>query len=311
MLAVDLVIGRPLIEAVTATTIFGLEATAAVWLLRRGRDQFSLSHFSNVARLVAVGLIVPMGGGVVAATLLGLQGDDWLTAWRTWALKDGVGILLAAPVVVAALTEARAALRASGIAGTLEGIANVALAAAGSVAVFGGVFGPVLQAPAYLLPFVIWAVFRFGVGGTAVNVLMLSMIGLWNTSEGRGPFALADAPIGDWILRSQGSMAIAAVSFLLMAATVADRRRVARENLLLLDDLQNALLEIKTLQGFIPLCAWCHKVRDDAGFWQQIESYLDTHTDATVSHSICPSCAETADREIAAHDSDTVKVERY
>jgi hypothetical protein len=223
---------------------------------------------------------------------------------------NGVGILVAAPVVVAALTDARMAIRESGLTRTVEGIANMAIGATAAVGVFTGVFGPVFQAPAYLLPFIIWAVFRFGVGGTSVTMLILCTIGLWNTAEGRGPFALAGASIESWVLRSQGSMAIAAMSFLMMAATVADRRRVARENLVLLDSLQKALVEIKTLQGFIPLCAWCHKVRDDAGFWQQIENYLDTHTDATVSHSICPTCAEAADQEIRQHDSDAVRVEQ-
>jgi hypothetical protein len=41
----------------------------------------------------------------------------------------------------------------------------------------------------------------------------------------------------------------------------------------------------------IPICAWCHKIRNDAGFWQGIESYLQAHTDATFSHGICPDCA--------------------
>ena len=59
--------------------------------------------------------------------------------------------------------------------------------------------------------------------------------------------------------------------------------------------------QLKTLRGFIPICAWCHKVRDDAGFWQQIEQYLDTRTDATFSHSICPACADEAHDEIASH----------
>jgi hypothetical protein len=81
---------------------------------------------------------------------------------------------------------------------------------------------------------------------------------------------------------------------------VAERKRVAQEHAVLVAELQQALLEVKTLRGFIPICAWCHKVRDDAGFWQQIEKYLDARTDATFSHSICPSCASDASDEIAA-----------
>lgn len=59
----------------------------------------------------------------------------------------------------------------------------------------------------------------------------------------------------------------------------------------LIVNLQNALDEIKTLRGFIPICASCKKIRDDAGFWTEIEVYIRDHTEAQFSHGICPDCA--------------------
>ncbi len=56
--------------------------------------------------------------------------------------------------------------------------------------------------------------------------------------------------------------------------------------------LQDALEEIKTLQGFLPICAHCKDIRDDEGYWHQIEDYIHTHSEAEFSHSICPECAE-------------------
>ncbi len=56
--------------------------------------------------------------------------------------------------------------------------------------------------------------------------------------------------------------------------------------------LQEALAEIKTLKGFIPICASCKKIRDDEGYWNQLEAYLSKHTDAVFSHSFCPECAK-------------------
>jgi hypothetical protein len=56
--------------------------------------------------------------------------------------------------------------------------------------------------------------------------------------------------------------------------------------------LQNALNEIKTLKGILPICASCKKIRDDDGYWNQIESYLHTHTEAEFSHSLCPDCVK-------------------
>ncbi len=54
--------------------------------------------------------------------------------------------------------------------------------------------------------------------------------------------------------------------------------------------LQKALSEVKTLRGFIPICSGCKKIRDDQGFWQQIEMYIRDHSDAEFSHGLCPEC---------------------
>ena len=59
----------------------------------------------------------------------------------------------------------------------------------------------------------------------------------------------------------------------------------------LIADLENAMAEIKTLSGFIPICASCKKIRDDKGYWQAVEVYIRDRTDAQFSHSICPDCA--------------------
>jgi PAS domain S-box-containing protein len=58
----------------------------------------------------------------------------------------------------------------------------------------------------------------------------------------------------------------------------------------LIAELQSALAEVKTLTGIIPICANCKKIRDDEGFWEQVESYVSQHTNAQFSHGICPAC---------------------
>ncbi|MCL4456983.1 MAG: PAS domain S-box protein [Nitrospirae bacterium] len=63
-----------------------------------------------------------------------------------------------------------------------------------------------------------------------------------------------------------------------------------RERLIL--ELQNALSEVKTLSGMLPICASCKKIRADEGYWQQIETYISEHSGAEFSHSICPECAK-------------------
>jgi DNA-binding response OmpR family regulator len=67
--------------------------------------------------------------------------------------------------------------------------------------------------------------------------------------------------------------------------------RYAIEREKLLASLRQALEQIKTLKGFIPICASCKNVRDDKGFWHQVEAYISEHSDAEFSHGICPDCA--------------------
>lgn len=58
------------------------------------------------------------------------------------------------------------------------------------------------------------------------------------------------------------------------------------------DKLLNAMNEIKTLSGLLPICASCKKIRDDKGYWNQIERYIQQHSDAQFTHGICPDCAK-------------------
>jgi C4-dicarboxylate-specific signal transduction histidine kinase len=57
-------------------------------------------------------------------------------------------------------------------------------------------------------------------------------------------------------------------------------------------DLEAAMKEIKTLSGLLPICMHCKKIRDDKGYWQQMETYIHEHSDAQFSHSICRECAD-------------------
>lgn len=63
-------------------------------------------------------------------------------------------------------------------------------------------------------------------------------------------------------------------------------------------DLANALTDIKTLRGLLPICSHCKGVRNDTGFWQSVESYVMAHSDADFSHSICPKCLKQHHPEI-------------
>ena len=58
-------------------------------------------------------------------------------------------------------------------------------------------------------------------------------------------------------------------------------------------ELEDALANVKQLQGMLPICSYCKKIRDDQNYWQKVENYISHHSDARFSHSICPDCYET------------------
>ena len=64
------------------------------------------------------------------------------------------------------------------------------------------------------------------------------------------------------------------------------------------DELKEALDRIQTLQGLLPICAWCKKIRDDQGYWQQVEVYIRDRSEADFTHSICPECRKNVEEEM-------------
>ncbi|MGD9017252.1 MAG: hypothetical protein PVH30_07695 [Desulfobacterales bacterium] len=74
---------------------------------------------------------------------------------------------------------------------------------------------------------------------------------------------------------------------------IEDRRKVQIENDALIVELKEAVSRVKTLSGLLPICTSCKKIRDDQGYWKQIETYIHDHSDAVFSHSICPECSKT------------------
>jgi PAS domain S-box-containing protein len=68
------------------------------------------------------------------------------------------------------------------------------------------------------------------------------------------------------------------------------RKQNEAERDVLIHDLQEALANVKSLSGLLPICASCKKIRDDQGYWSQVESYIQKHSDATFTHGMCPDC---------------------
>ncbi len=71
---------------------------------------------------------------------------------------------------------------------------------------------------------------------------------------------------------------------------ITERRKLEKEKESLIEQLKETVEKVKTLSGFLPICANCKKIRDDKGYWKQVEAYISEHSEAEFSHSICPDC---------------------
>ena len=72
---------------------------------------------------------------------------------------------------------------------------------------------------------------------------------------------------------------------------ITERKHAEQEREELIARLQDALMKVRTLSGLLPICVSCKRIRDDRGYWNQIEEYVRGHSEAEFSHGLCPACA--------------------
>jgi PAS domain S-box-containing protein len=80
------------------------------------------------------------------------------------------------------------------------------------------------------------------------------------------------------------------VAFVGVARDITERKRAEKEREDLINNLKEAIAEVKTLSGLLPICSSCKKIRDDQGYWTQVETYIAKYSDATFTHGLCPDC---------------------
>ena len=117
-----------------------------------------------------------------------------------------------------------------------------------------------------------------------------------------GSWLMASIPVNGWETKTPRityyrvvaiAVGLVILSLLFIQQREMNRRIKAEEGRIdLIKELQKTLSEVKTLRGFLPICSNCKKIRDDKGYWNQIESYIRDRSDAEFSHGICPECAK-------------------
>jgi PAS domain S-box-containing protein len=217
---------------------FGLQVEAydatTAMLTAVGVRYFTPSPFSRIDLreaivfvLVAV-VVVPFGTapwGAALTVAYGFGSDFWVE-WRNLGVSNGVTAIVLVPAIMTAVH----GWRGGPFEATAARVAEALLLAAGTVAVGYLVFDSLVAGPdaspvlLYMpIPLLIWAVLRFGLGGMCASMLALTMIAIWGTMQGRGPF-LSQSPAEN-VLALQLFLLVAATPMLLLATATAGERR--------------------------------------------------------------------------------------
>lgn len=140
----------------------------------------------------------------------------------------------------------------------------------------------------YLLPVTVIGWFRGRTEGFAAAVISAVVWLVADVVDGH-PYSHPLIPLWNALVR---------LSFFGIVVQLMGRLRVSLQNQeRLVLELQEALVDAKVLAGLLPICAWCKNVRDDEGFWRQVENYIEHHTEVKFTHGMCPRCAENFEKK--------------
>ena len=231
----NLLTGAPIPVALGIGAGNTLEAVLAAYALRRIPGfQVSLERLADVIGLIvlAAGLSTMLSAtiGVTCLYLGGIVSPGQLgETWRAWWLGDLIADLLVAPVLLVWATGPR---RHGDPRGRVEALALAIAVIAASLLIFGGAVGmptPTEKvAQAYMFfPLLIWAALRFGQRGAITSAFTVSVIAVWGTALGHGPFVRPE--LHQSLIALQAFMGVAAATFLVLGASISERRRAEED----------------------------------------------------------------------------------
>ena len=172
-------------------------------------------------------------------------------------------------------------------------IATITVAWLALIAVTGGSSSPSLD---------LVYVFAIAMPVISFEMLPVGLLGSIVLLAGTGAILVADGSSPEVLLAfGYGAFGSLIAGWLLGRALLRARhaeeqrhqevREALAANERLVEELREAMASVRTLTGLLPLCAWCRRVRSDSGYWEALEAYVTDHSDATITHGMCPDCA--------------------
>ncbi|MFH0909228.1 MAG: hypothetical protein V1929_10735 [bacterium] len=170
--------------------------------------------------------------------------------------------------------------------------------------IFVAMLGVVDWASGYELQFFVFyfipvAVAAWACGARRAYMICVVSAGVWSAADFFSGHQYTHASFAIW------NALIRLAAFLALGFAVAHIRALLIQERNISDQLQKTLSEVKTLTGLLPICAGCKRIRNDQGYWQQLEEYIGKHTDAEFTHGLCQECMRKILREAGMPDDVT------
>lgn len=290
--------GSLLIVAINISIANTLQPLTCVFLLNliaRSEDIFDNSNetilffIASTIGCIIAGILGPLGmisGGIIPFTVY------IASAW-SWFISDLAGILILFPLLF--FTEE--AIRNPKQFDRWVELVIFSIFAIGFQLIFLQriIFGDKTPELEYLaLPFMIWAVLRFSKLISVWFIFSVTISMVLSLYFGNNPFSHGNLERS--LLYLQFFLMVIAITNLSLNAVVSEKNASNEKLLKYTENLENevkeTVSELKILKGFLPICAHCKKIKDSTGSWQNLENYIDSHSEAKFSHGLCPECSD-------------------
>ena len=202
--------------------------------------------------------------------------------WSIWFGTASIGYLMVLPLMISWLAPFPKTYNRRNI---IEIILIFAFCFISSLLIFAVERDKPFVYPYLIFPVLLLSALRFELRVTSIAFQIFIIIASICSANALGPFAMGEYYREIVLVRFNLFCGITIITVLVVSALHAEREFLVHE-------LQDALSQIKTLSGFIPICSHCKKIRDDSGYWNKLETYIQENSDAQLSHGICPDCAK-------------------
>ncbi len=242
------------------------------------------NYVKNTIELIVYGVLLNSIIGATVGTIFmaGVWEAPTLINWSIWFGTAAIGNLMVLPLLISWLSPTKRTYNRHEIN---EMAVLFIFCFVGSILIFSVDKDKPLIYPYVVFPMLLWAGMRFDMRVTSIAFQIFLILSAVMSSQGHGPFAMGEFYREILLIRFHLFCAITIITVLIVSA-------LRNERLELIQELQEAFSKIKTLKGYIPICSYCKKIRDDIGYWNHLEAYIHEHSDAELSHGICPACVQ-------------------